>query len=125
MDAPSASRSTSRRVIPPALPLALRGPGAANPNRAATGSLQILPFGVGRNRLEQAIANTGVDARLVRDLGGAEVVMTLRSFFRRRPRLLRDAEARGTPVYVLRSNTVLQMESCLTEMVEAGRGGQR
>ena len=64
--------------------------------------------------------NTGVDARLVRDLGGAEVVMTLRSFFRRRPRLLRDAEARGTPVYVLRSNTVLQMESCLTEMVEAG-----
>ena len=101
-------------------PLALRGPSAANPNRAATGSLQILPFGVGRNRLEQAIVNTGVDARLVRDLGGAEVVMTLRSFFRRRPRLLRDAEARGTPVYVLRSNTVLQMESCLTEMVEAG-----
>ena len=97
-----------------------RPAGAAPRIRAPSGSLQILPFGVGRNRLEQAIVNTGIDARLVRDLGGANIVMTLRSFYRRRPRLLRDAEARGTPVYVLRSNTVLQMESCLMEMVEDG-----
>ena len=99
---------------------ALRATGAAQRNRSSSGSLQILPFGVGRNRLDQAIINTGIDARLVRDLGAADIVMTLRSFFRRRPRLLRDAEARGTPVYVLRSNTVLQMESCLMEMGEAG-----
>ncbi|MCY4114256.1 MAG: AAA family ATPase [Chloroflexi bacterium] len=99
---------------------ALRGTDPTQRRRASSGSLQILPFGVGRNRLEQAIINTGIDARLVRDLGGADVVMTLRSFFRRRPRLLRDAEARGTPVYVLRSNTVLQMESCLMELVEDG-----
>ncbi len=103
----------------PERPSALRGT-AAPRSRASSGSLQILPFGVGRNRLEQAIINTGIDARLVRDLGGADIVMTLRSFYRRRPRLLRDAEARGTPVYVLRSNTVLQMESCLMEIDDAG-----
>ena len=104
----------------PERPAALRGTIAPKRSRASSGSLHILPFGVGRNRLEQAVTNTGIDARLVRDLGGADIVMTLRSFYRRRPRLLRDAEARGTPVYVLRSNTVLQMETCLMELVEDG-----
>jgi len=104
----------------PERPAVARGTVAAPRRRSPSGSLQILPFGVGRNRLEQAIINTGIDARLARELGGADIVMTLRSFYRRRPRLLRDAEARGTPVYVLRSNTVLQMESCLMELVEDG-----
>jgi stage III sporulation protein SpoIIIAA len=89
-----------------------------HPNHGPGSAIRILPFGVGRNRLEQAVANTTGTARLVRELRDADVVMTLRSFFRRRPRLLRDAEAKGIPVYVLRSNTVVQMEACLIEIFE-------
>ena len=42
--------------------------------------------------------------------------MTLRTFYRRKPQALREAEARGLPVYVLRSNTISQMEQSLLSL---------
>ena len=75
--------------------------------------LRIYPFGVSRNRLEQAISGLGVAAMIVRDLRDADLVVTLKNYYRQKPQPLRDAEARGTPVYVLRSNTATQMENVL------------
>jgi hypothetical protein len=42
--------------------------------------------------------------------------MTLRTFYRRKPQALREAEARGLPVYVLKSNTISQMEQSLISL---------
>ncbi len=75
--------------------------------------LRLYPFGVSRNRLEQAITQLGVPAAIVRDLRDADLVITLKNYYRRKPQPLREAEGRGTPVYVLRSNTGTQMESVL------------
>jgi hypothetical protein len=44
------------------------------------------------------------------------VVITLRPFYRRKPQTLHDAEARGIPIYVVKSNTVLQLEQSLLTM---------
>ena len=55
---------------------------------------------------------------LVKNLGEAEVVMTTKSFYRKRPRMVVDAERRGLPIYVLRANTVAQMEACLTDVFD-------
>jgi stage III sporulation protein SpoIIIAA len=76
--------------------------------------LRLYPFGVSRNRLEQAINSLGVPAVIVRELHEADMVITLKNYFRQKPQPLRDAESRGTPVYVLRSNTGLQMEQVLS-----------
>jgi len=76
--------------------------------------LRLYPFGVSRNRLDQAIASLGVPAVIVRDLREADLVITLKNYFRQKPQPLRDAESRGTPVYVLRSNTGVQMEQVLS-----------
>jgi len=75
--------------------------------------LRLYPFGISRNRLEQAIGAIGAPATIVRDLREADMVITLKNYYRRRPQPLRDAEMRGTPVYVLRSNTESQMENVL------------
>ncbi|HET7093569.1 MAG TPA: R3H domain-containing nucleic acid-binding protein, partial [Thermomicrobiales bacterium] len=75
---------------------------------------RVYPFGVSRNRLEQAIGQLGVPAVVVRDQRDADLVMTLKNYFRRKPQPLREAEAHGTPVYVLRANTSVQMESVLS-----------
>jgi hypothetical protein len=75
--------------------------------------LRFYPFGVSRNRLEAAIAQLGVPAVIVRDLREADMVITLKNYYRRKPQPLREAEGRGTPVYVLRSNTEMQMEQVL------------
>jgi hypothetical protein len=79
--------------------------------------LRIFPFGVSRNRLEQVIQQLRAPAVIVRDLQDADLVMTLKNYYRRKPQPLREAEARGTSVYVLRSNTSLQMEHVLTSLL--------
>ena len=78
--------------------------------------LRIFPFGVSRNRLEQVILRLGVAAIVVREQHDADIVMTLKSYFRQKPQPILDAEARGTPVYVLRSNTATQMENVVLSL---------
>jgi len=82
---------------------------------------RIYPFGISRKRLEQAIRETGARVALAEELGDADTVMTLRSYFRRKPQALRDAESRGIPIYVLKTNTVVQMEQGLLSMQQQGR----
>jgi len=77
---------------------------------------RIFPFGVSRRRLEQAIQQMGMPAVIVELLGDANAVITMRSYYRRKPQILRDAEDRGIPIYVIRSNTVSQMEQSLLSM---------
>jgi stage III sporulation protein SpoIIIAA len=77
---------------------------------------RIYPFGISRKRLEQAIRETAASAAIAEELADADTVMTLRSYFRRKPQALRDAEARGLPIYVLKTNTVPQMEQSLLSM---------
>ena len=96
--------ASDQREPPSGLP---RGRGTS------TKPLRLYPFGISRNRLEQAIGLVGVPAVIVRDLREADIVMTLKNYYRRKPQPLRDAEQRGTPVYVLRSNTATQMEHVL------------
>ncbi|MGI9253356.1 MAG: R3H domain-containing nucleic acid-binding protein, partial [Thermomicrobiales bacterium] len=75
--------------------------------------LRIYPFGVSRNRLEQAIQGISAPSVVVREPRDADIVMTLKNYYRRKPQPIREAELRGTPVYVLRANTSVQMEHVL------------
>ncbi len=77
---------------------------------------RILAFGISRGRLEEAIANTRSAAVVVDSIQDADAVMTLRPYYRRRTGPLRDAEAKGIPVYVLRNNTVSQIEQSLLSL---------
>jgi hypothetical protein len=81
--------------------------------------IRIFPFGVSRNRLEQAITQTRIHATIVRDLREADIVLTLKNYFRQKPQPLRDAETRGISVYVLRANTIVQMENVLSSLLPA------
>jgi stage III sporulation protein SpoIIIAA len=77
---------------------------------------RIYPFGVSRQRLQQALRETRFPGELVDQLDDADVVITLRPYYRRKPQTLHDAEARGIPIYVVKSNTVLQLEQVLLTM---------
>jgi hypothetical protein len=66
--------------------------------------------------LEQAIKSLRVPAQLVRDMDDSDVVMTLKNYYRKNSQPLRAAEASGVPVFVLKSNTLLQIESTLANM---------
>jgi len=87
--------------------------------------IRIYPYGVARNRLVQAAKRLGVPILLEDDVNQAQVVVTLRTHFRKRQRPIVDAENRGTPIYVLRSNTINQMERFLTGLFNLDATGPR
>lgn len=82
------------------------------------GLVNVYAYGVARNRLLQAARRLRARINLVNNLGDADVLVTLKSYYRKRSQLIRDAERRRTPVYVLRANTVTQMESFLVQALK-------
>ncbi len=80
--------------------------------------VRIYAYGVSHNRLGQAAEELRVPVSIARDLADADLVMTLKSYYRKKPQAIRDAERAALPIYVLRANTILQMESSLAEIFE-------
>jgi hypothetical protein len=76
---------------------------------------------VARNRLRQSAQELIVPIEILDELDKADVVLTLKSHYRNRPRLLVDAEDRGVPIYVLRSNTVTQIQNFLAGLFDLER----
>lgn len=87
----------------------------------ASRPVRIFPFGVSRNRLEQALSALALPAMIVRDVREADMVVTLKNYYRQRPQQLREAEARGVSIFVLRANTVVQMVNVLRDLVREAR----
>ncbi len=84
--------------------------------QAPSRTLRVYAYGLGKNRLRQAAQNLHLPVELVVDVENADAVMTLKNYYRRRPQPLNNAERRGVPIYVLRANTVNQIESCLADI---------
>ena len=79
-------------------------------------TLRVFPHGISRKRLEQGVKELQLPVIIARDPDEADVVMTLKSEYRQKTPALRDAEERGLPIYVLKSNTIVQMEASLTSI---------
>jgi hypothetical protein len=84
--------------------------GASPQFRNGRQPVRIYPFGVNRSRLEAQIRSLGLPASVVAEQQQADVVLTVRNYYRRKPQALRDAEASGVPVHVLRSNSASNIE---------------
>ena len=88
----------------------------AQQSRRELRTISVYAYGVARNRLEQAARRLAVPLMLTDDFGEAEAIVTLKTHYRRRPRLITDGEKRGLSIYVLRANTVTQMENFLVDL---------
>ena len=75
--------------------------------------VKLYPYGVNRDRLEAAVASLRLPVTLTKDMRDADVVMTLKNYYRKSPGPVRDAEDAGKPVFILRSNTINQIQQSL------------
>jgi stage III sporulation protein SpoIIIAA len=98
------------------------GPGNGANGSGAAGKVTLLPtrrprtvfpYGVSRSYLEQSIRELDLPVRVLGNLDGADVVLTLKNYYRRRPDILRQAESGGVPVHILKSNSVAQVKEAL------------
>ncbi len=85
-------------------------------NGSSLPTLRVLPHGISRKRLEQAIKELQLPVIIARDPDESDVVMTLKNEYRQKTSGLREAEDRGLPIYVLKSNTIVQMQASLTSI---------
>lgn len=117
---PDTEESVSFRTAPAQAHMLPTGEGFANAptesHRAPLQAVRVYPFGVARDRLIQLAKRMGVPAIVVKDAGEADVLVTLRSYYRDRQQAVMQAEQRGVPIFVLRANTVGQMEQFLSDL---------
>ncbi len=93
-----------------------RGRTPRQPALAARDGIRIYPFGLSWSRIEDAARTLGLPVAVVRSPEEANVVLTLRNYYRKKSQRLRDAEAAGTPIYVVKSNSSAQIEQALASI---------
>jgi stage III sporulation protein SpoIIIAA len=91
-------------------------PGAPAGSVSPLQTIRVYAYGIARNRLEQAAKRMRLPAVVTDDLDDAQALVTLKTYYRRHQKIVGDAEERGLPIYVLRANSVNQMENFLSDL---------
>jgi stage III sporulation protein SpoIIIAA len=82
----------------------------------ATGD-NVLPgmylFGVNRERLEATARELHIPINIVANLSHADILVTSKTYYQRKPQKIRDAEAANIPIYVLRKHSSSQFRQFL------------
>ena len=102
-----------------AAPLADHRKGSSLPPREVA---RLFPFGVDRGRIEQVVRHAQLPVEVVRDLKDADMLLTTRMQYKRHPQAVKDAEEAGRPVYVLRKNSLPQIEQFLRALSRSNGG---
>ena len=64
----------------------------------------------------QAARRLGVPALIVKNLDEAQMLVTLRAYYRDHQQTIAEAEQRGLSIYVLRANTINQIQQFLSDI---------
>ena len=99
-----------------AMPFAAIEPSVAKRINKGDEPQRILPFGINRARLEESIRRMRLPVAVVSNLDEADLLMTSKNQYRRQSQVLRDAEIRGIPIYVIGSDKASQMEMGLANI---------
>ena len=117
-------RNGSRSETPQAMPRPMGEMSAEE--EAMVSEVRVFLFGVGRDKLEGAMVESGTPVQIVNELRRADLVLTTKTHYRRGSQLVRIAEANGKPVYVLRKNSLPQLQEFLKSVVgQWSRNGGR
>ena len=79
---------------------------------------RVFLFGVSRDKLEVAQSEVGLNINIANELRQATHVLTTKNHYRRGANLVKIAESSGTPVLVLRKNTMPQVADFLRTLAK-------
>ncbi len=81
---------------------------------------KVFIYGVNQSRLRQAAFSLQVPLTVVDSLKEAEVCITTKSHYRKHPQPIAGVDEYDIPLYILRTNTSVQMETCLADIFSLG-----
>ncbi len=111
------SHAAAPKNAPPAPATQVREPSSDAPAHANR-TLRVFPFGVSTDRLASEGRMSGLSVVTVDTPDSADVVVTTKAHYRRRPRPILAAEGLGKPVYVLRRNALDQIRYFLRSLAD-------
>jgi hypothetical protein len=76
----------------------------------------VFPYGISRNYLEASIRDLKLPIQIQHHPESADLILTLKNYYRRNGSPLRESEAQGVPIQVLKSNSVAQIKAALAKM---------
>jgi hypothetical protein len=88
----------------------------AHTPRGSLKTIRVFGYGLARGKLEEAAQRLRVPLMVVNDLDEADLVVTVKNYYRKRPKMISDAEKGGMPIYVLRSSTAMQIDNFITDV---------
>jgi stage III sporulation protein AA len=88
---------------------------AATPRTSLT-PVKAFAYGLARTKLEEAAQRLRVPLTVVTDLDEADIVVTVKNYYRKRPKMIGDAEKNGTTVHILRASTAMQIDKFLSDL---------
>ncbi|MBE9482435.1 MAG: AAA family ATPase [Chloroflexi bacterium] len=80
-------------------------------------------FGVNRGRLEQGVKEMQLSLDIVNNPNHANLFVNTKSYYRRSPQGIKDAEAANLPIYVLKSNTPPQIRQLINTIYPTVKAG--
>jgi stage III sporulation protein AA len=84
--------------------------------RGALKTIKTFGYGIARGKLEESAQRLRVPLTVVNDLDEADLVVTVKNYYRKRPKMISDAEKGGMPIYVLRASTATQIDNFITDV---------
>lgn len=90
-----------------------------------TGKFKIYLFGVNKNRLLEAARDKHLILQFAADLKEANLLLTTKHYFIRKPQTIRDAEKAGIPIYAVKSSKNVQLKQCLDTIFWRKRNGNK
>lgn len=96
--------------------------GNANGHVRSSQPHSVFPYGVSRSYLEHAIRDLKIPLKVQQHVEDADMVLTLKNYYRRKDSPVRAAESSGIPIHVLRSNTVSQIKGALARVYGVPEG---
>ncbi len=81
-------------------------------------TLRIYPFGISRDRLEEAARQLHVPIIISKNQQDANAVITAKNYYRRQSERLQQAEDERKTIIILKNNTVAQMQHALARIFD-------
>ena len=109
-------KSTSNLIsVKPELTPNLSIPKSENPDQ--NDITRILPYGVSKSLLNKIINTKSLPIVLTDDLDNSDLLLTTKAYYRKKTRRLTVAENNGKTIYVLRKNSIRQVEQFITSLM--------
>lgn len=88
------------------------------PGESSNREVRIYPYAVSRSQLERIIKGLRLHAKVTKSLDDADMLFVLKSYAKSNGKVLRWAEDKQIPVYIVKTNNMYQIQKTLREALQ-------